>query len=506
MHGSGDQKVELFSYSAQSVFGRERQACNVEQLRRHLAEARKNGWTVSFRAGQMAFDTHALNDDMVIQLVGFATISDVVDGKITVGANAAWGDILETAKRHKHVPYVMVSTEFATAGGTLSADCLSRFSPACGKEGNHVESFQLMKLDGEVVTCSRGAHTDLFQGAISGFGLVGVVLEITYWLMPVPHDDIVVMTEFTKFTGLRDLAQLLVTKVDGVHGKLRTDNRAPTELSALRRILHGDAEAISSVVYMNAERQGFVMHSWYEDGKKYKLDPSPFHQPKSLAQRALQVFALFEIPRLIGYWIILNWYLKNERTAIDEVDGFTFFQGGNHAVRSAGRKLGFPMGIRQQTFVIPLVANDPEETKQKLGDFLEAAEAVLDRRRLSCPLIDVLYLPDDANEGFVLSSNHGISGYAITITFEDPLRASFPEEEAAYEELTQICADMGGRVHLVKNVFARPETMEQSYAWGVDRVAALKAKYDPERMLSNGWVRRVLPSLARGLANVDYDE
>jgi len=61
-------------------------------------------------------------------------------------------------------------------------------------------------------------------------------------------------------------------------------------------------------------------------------------------------------------------------------------------------------------------------------------------------------------------------------------------------------------VHLVKNVFARPETMEQSYAWGVDRVAALKAKYDPERMLSNGWVRRVLPSLARGLANVDYDE
>lgn len=497
MAGSGNERVELVSYSAQRVFGRLREASNEEQLRRHLIEARDEGWTVSFRGGQMAFDTHALNEDVVIQLVGFSRIGDVKDGKITVGANAPWGKILDKTRAQGHVPYVMISTEFATAGGTVSADCLSRFSPTCGKEGNHVESFRMMKLDGEILTCSRDANVELFQGVISGFGLMGVVLDVTYRLLKVPYENIVVKTAFTTFTGLRALAHELVTRVDEHNKRLRESNAAPTQIAALRSIEAEDAQAISAVVYMNKGRQGFVMHSSYVDGAKHPLKPSPFHQPKSLLQRALQVLAFFEITRVIGYLYILDFFLPRNPEAIDEVVGFTFFQGGNDAVRRAGRKLGFPMGIRQQTFVIPLVPDDPAGTKQKLGDFLEAADALLVSRGLTPPLIDVLYLPDDANEDFVLSSNHGISGYAVTITFEDPLRSDFPEEEAAYAALSEICGAAGGRVHLVKNVFARAVLLEDMYEWGVDRVTALKALHDPSRMLSNGFVRRVFPSLAR---------
>ena len=44
------------------------------------------------------------------------------------------------------VPAVMVTTENATAGGTLSGDCLSRFSPAWGKEGEWIDSFKLAAL------------------------------------------------------------------------------------------------------------------------------------------------------------------------------------------------------------------------------------------------------------------------------------------------------------------------------------------------------------------------
>jgi D-arabinono-1,4-lactone oxidase len=258
-----------------------------------------------------------------------------------------------------------------------------------------------------------------------------------------------------------------------------------------------EAQAISSVVYMNKGRQGFLMHSTYVDGKTHPLAPSPFHQPKSILQRTLQVLAYFEITRVIGYLYVLDVYLPKHEHAIDDIVGFTFFQGGNDAIRRAGRKLGFPMGIRQQTFVVPLVPNDPDETKQKLGDFLEAADAILTKRGLHPPLIDVLYLPDDANEGFVLSSNHGVSGYAVTITFEDPMRASFPEEEAAYEEIAEVCAKIGGRVHLVKNVFASTETMERMYQWGVEQVGALKDRYDDKRMLSSSFFRRVFPSLTR---------
>ena len=118
MSSRGNGRVEFVSYSAQKVEGRLRTASTEEQLRRHIGEARAAGWTLSFRGGGMAFDTQALNEDVVVQLEGWKHIGEVKDGTITVGANAPWGEILDVARRHGHVPYVMISTEFATAGGT----------------------------------------------------------------------------------------------------------------------------------------------------------------------------------------------------------------------------------------------------------------------------------------------------------------------------------------------------------------------------------------------------
>jgi decaprenylphospho-beta-D-ribofuranose 2-oxidase len=443
----------------------------------------------------MAFDTQALTEGVVIQLSGFDAIGDVVDGTITVGANAAWGNILEKTRRAGYVPYVMVTTERATAGGTLSSDCLSRFSPTCGKEGNHVERFKLMNLDGEVVECSRENNADLFSGVISGFGCLGIVLEVTYRLLYVGYSNIVVETVFTPFTGLSNLAHELVTAVGEVRGQ--RDERAPTRLEALRQVRGEDARAISCVVTLGADRRGFVMRSRYVDGAHHPLKPSPFHEPKSLVQRTLQLLAMFPGPRHIGFWLTLHWFLARRTVSIDALQGFTFFEGGNDAVRTVLRKLSFPAGIRQQTFVIPLVANDPDDTKQKLADFLVQAEKILVARNADPTLIDVLYLPDDADEDFALSSNHGLSGYAVTLTFEDLRSTEFAKEDAALREISTLCLGMGGRVHLVKNVIASPDELSQMYSWGIEKLRGLKKTYDPTQMLSSSFLRRVLPALGR---------
>jgi hypothetical protein len=89
MPGSSfDSKTELTTYSGQQVLAHVRHARDESELRLHLAEARRRGWIVSVRAGQMAFDTQAIGEDMVIQLGGFDAVGQVVDGTITVGANA----------------------------------------------------------------------------------------------------------------------------------------------------------------------------------------------------------------------------------------------------------------------------------------------------------------------------------------------------------------------------------------------------------------------------------
>ncbi len=488
-------KKALTTYSGQVVFARHRVARTEDDLRRHILEARAKGWRVSVRAGRMAFDTQALSDELVIQLEGFDRIGPVTNGAITVGANAPWGRILEATRKAGYVPFVMVSTERATAGGTLSSDCLSRFSPTCGKEGNHVERFRVMTLDGAILECSREANPALFSGVISGFGCLGIVLDVTYRLLEVGFTDVVVETSFATFQGLSKLAHELVETVGDVRGS--TSDLEPTSLDALRRTTANDARAVSAVVTLNPERSGFVMRSQYVDGATHPLAPSPFHQPKSFFQRLLQFLAIFWGPRHIGFWLTLHVYLRKPRTSVDRLAGFTFFEGGNDAVRRLLRGMTFPMGIRQQTFVVPLVPDDPEATKEKLTTFLEATEKALVSRGLDPTLIDVLYLPDDAKEGFALSSNHDLSGYAVTLTFEDLWSTAFTKEDEALGELSTLCRQMGGRVHLVKNVFARAEDLSGMYAWGVDKLRALKAEYDPDHVLSSAFLRRVLPALAR---------
>jgi decaprenylphospho-beta-D-ribofuranose 2-oxidase len=444
----------------------------------------------------MAFDTHALNEGMVIQLDGFDHVGPVIDGQVTVGAGATWGSIVEATRASGFVPYVVVSTPRATAGGTLATNALSRFSPTCGKEGSHVRSFVLLLLDGSVVTCSRDERPELFFGVIAGYGYLGVVLEITYQLLSLGFTHVVVETEFERFSGLRDLSEKLVAEAP--RRPPVGDDRAPAEVRPLEPIAAEDARAISAVLYMNAERQGFIMRSRYVDGDLVELAPSPFHSPRSVTHRLLQAVIMNDVIRPVGYELMMDFFMRSQekKTAVDELEGYTFFQDGNDAVKGFFRKLGFPMGVRQQTYVVP---TDPESvlrTRERLASFLDEADRILDEARIVPVLIDVLYLPAEA-EGFAFSSSRGLAGYAVTFTFEELGRVTFPVEERLLAEIALVADRLGGRVHLVKNVHADPALLERSYATGVAELRSLRARHDPERLLSNGFLARVFPSLAR---------
>lgn len=493
---SSDGKSRLVAYSGQEVWGRVRLARSVDAILAHLAEARRRGWTVSFRGGGMSFDTQALNPGMVIQLEGFDQVGPVSAGHVTVGALATWGRIVEATRASGFMPYVVVSTPRATAGGTLATNALSRFSPTCGKEGTHVRSFRLLRLDGTILTCSREENSALFFGVIGGFGYLGVVLEITYQLLPLGFSNVVVETQFERFSGLQALAEKLVAEAPGRPPV--GDDRAPLEVAPLETIGVDAARAISAVLYMNAERQGFVMRSRYVDGDVVPLAPSPFHSPRSLSHRLLQAVVMNDTIRPFGYELMMDVFMRSQekKTAVDELFGYTFFQDGNDAVKRFFRKLGFPMGIRQQTFVVPVDPESVDRTRARLASFLVEADRLLDEARLVPVLIDLLYLPQE-REGFAFSASRGLAGYAVTFTFEELDRTTFPVEERLLAELALVAERLGGRVHLVKNVHASSALLERGYAEGVSELLALRTTLDPERILSNGFLARVFPSLAR---------
>ena len=148
-HAGGFEELGCYS-QMHSTLAEVLTPSDVAELAQIVAEARDGGRRITLRAGGNAFDSQSLGSDVVISLKRLDAIGDVFhddgDACITVGAGARWGDILDTVSPLGLVPAIMVTTENATAGGTLSGNCLSRFSPTFGKEGGWVKRFELLTV------------------------------------------------------------------------------------------------------------------------------------------------------------------------------------------------------------------------------------------------------------------------------------------------------------------------------------------------------------------------
>ncbi len=217
LSGIVSSEKELDCYSGlYSTRARVLEPADLEQLRRIFAHARESGRRVTLRAGGHSFDAQALGDDLVVSMMRFDAIEVFADEKrMRVGPGATWGRDPREAPAFGLVPGVTVTTANATAGGTLSGDCLSRFSPAYGKEGSWIESFDLLTAGGELLVCARpregvppSAWTReerAYRGVIGGLGYLGAVVAITYRVLSVGQAEgrIGVLTIVRKYKSFR---------------------------------------------------------------------------------------------------------------------------------------------------------------------------------------------------------------------------------------------------------------------------------------------------------------
>lgn len=468
--GLGIRRVTLESYggarACTDLSAPEDEAALARCLRYAVAHGRK----VSFRSGGRAFDTQSLNDDLVISLERFTAVRvDAVRGTVTVGAGARWGEILGATAEHGLVPHAMVTSRRAAAGGTVSADSVSRFTPSCGTEGAHVVSLRLMRMDGHVLVCSPTENVATFRAVVGGLGYLGAVLEVTHALVRLGYaaPRIAVETVFTPFQGYSALERALADVRE------TSDGEPP--------------EGCSAVLELGRDVRGFVMHSRYVDRAPTEHSPTAMHAPSSFWHAVLQVVASVETTRRIGWRIFLAWLLRKPRVYVDELFGFTFFQDGNERVKRAGRALGLPFGARQQSFFVP---------KDALRTFLDRSHDAFASSRLDVALVDVLPVPARTSPS-LLSSNRGSAGFIVSFAFEHALRRRFPREEQAYRALALVAESLGGRVHLMKHVYADPDAIARMYP-DLAVLAEHKRALDPMGTLDNAFMRRVFRALAIG--------
>lgn len=103
---------------------------------------------------------------------------DPVLQTVRVQGGTRWKDIQRVANDHGLAVRVMQTYSNFTVGGSLSVNCHGRYV-GLGPVILSVRSIQIMLHNGELVSASPAENSDIFYGAVGGYGALGIIVEAT---------------------------------------------------------------------------------------------------------------------------------------------------------------------------------------------------------------------------------------------------------------------------------------------------------------------------------------
>lgn len=148
-----------------------------DELRRVLAEARASGKKVSITGRRHTQGGHTFGPGhLVVDMAAFHDLSLDNENTLSAGSGASWGEVQRYLDPRGRAVKVMQSDTLFTVGGSLGVNAHG-WQPNEPPIASTVKSFRIMLASGEVRTCSRTQNKALFQAALGGYGLIGVILD-----------------------------------------------------------------------------------------------------------------------------------------------------------------------------------------------------------------------------------------------------------------------------------------------------------------------------------------
>lgn len=153
---------------------------SIEDIAKALDFARKNNLHISASGSRHTMGGQAFyKDAVVLDMRSFNKIIslDEVNKTITVQSGATWYDIQLYLNNKNLAVKAMQSTNIFTVGGSLSVNAHG-MDHQVGSIASTVKSFTMMMADGTIKNIDRANNLELFNLAIGGYGLFGIILEI----------------------------------------------------------------------------------------------------------------------------------------------------------------------------------------------------------------------------------------------------------------------------------------------------------------------------------------
>ncbi len=131
---------------------------------------------------------------------------DDVSGLLTAEAGVTLADILRLVVPHGWFLPVSPGTSYVTLGGAVANDVHGKNHHCDGTIGQYIHSFELVRSNGDVLTCSESDNVDLFAATIGGLGLTGFITKVCIQLISINSSEMDVRVD--AFQGLQAFAEL----------------------------------------------------------------------------------------------------------------------------------------------------------------------------------------------------------------------------------------------------------------------------------------------------------
>ena len=433
-------------------------------------EARQTGRSVGMRGAGRSYGDAALNaENIVLDLTRMRRILawDPLTGVVTVEAGVTIQQLWQYVIEDGWWPSVVSGTMFPTLGGAAAMNIHGKNNFRVGPIGDHILEFELMTPAGDAKLCSRVENAELFFAAIGGFGMLGVITQLTLQLKRI-------------YSGLLHVTPLGVRNFD--HLFQIFEERLPQS-----DYLVGWVDCFGAGKGLG--RGQVHQANYFGPGE----DPDAA-QTLKVENQELPDSILGTVPKSV-LWRFLKPFVNDPGmrliNAAKYVSAAKFSDGHRHTQSHAGFaflldyvpnwKHAYKPGglIQYQSFV-------PKESARDVF----ARQITLAQEYDLVPYLGVVkrHRPDD----FLMT--YSVDGYSLALDFAvlPPKRGRLLSFAA---EMDRIVLDAGGRFYFAKDSVLHQIPAVESL--GADRAAkfwALKQVTDPGNLLQTNLSRRLFPT------------
>ena len=441
----------------------------IEQCREALAYCRRHDMTICARGAGRGYGDLALNDGHA--LLDMSAMNRIIEfdeeaAQITVEAGMRLIDIYQ-AVHHRLLTLPASPTEsHSSVAGAICANVNGKDAWHHGSFARQVVRLTLLLANGDTLTIDR-SH-ELFNAVVGGIGLLGIIIEATLQLKPIPSPFV-------------EINRLPVPDVDAL-----LETMARVEKSH-------DAAVVWVDAYARGRKTGrSVIHA----AKWIERDDTESRRREILAAgyERLENHRRFGLALHEKFGPVLSLMLYAQRPMMNLFNRLYYL--GCQLASLTGQSSNTELFLRfafEASFTVPpahLVCGPHGYTVQLTFPRASAREAIVELLGICqsspCPPVTTIlraHKPDDCLISF------SEDGYSLNFEFHPK-----PQHEAASRQAVDRLIDAtvrrGGKIHLAKDQVLTPEQFYRVFPRYQD-LLAIKRRLDPDGLFTSDLARRV---------------